>query len=629
MAESEIRESTLTRPKNSVHFTFKDLNYSVSIKKKKNALSKATILNKTILKSVTGEFKPGRLTAIMGNSGAGKTSLLNVLAGEVTDGEIKGEIRINGEKAKTSAVKKVSGFVFQDDLILSTMTVREAVNMSATLRLPDTLSVQEKADRVNEIIQVLGLEKAADTIVGDARVKGISGGERKRTAMAMEMVINPPVLFLDEPTSGLDTFTAYNVMKTLKDVAKEGRTIISTIHQPSSDIFHLFDDLILLSEGQIVYCGPAENMVSYLTEHGHPCPKHMNPADYVFMHVLNNSEEIEQRDNLGNKTNAKQNGAERIQTLIDAWKETKEAKAINESIEKASGCGLKDITVTETAGFSKQSNYLFGRAFKNAIRNKMIVRARFGQAIFMGLLIGLIYLNVQDSDMRGQAQNRIGAMYFIATNQIMGGAFGILAIFAAEKKVFLREFGAGYYSLFSFYISKILVELPFYVLSSFATVVIYYYMIGFQSPADKFFIHAGIICLESICAVGIGLMSASFFDDLAVALAVMPPVLITVIIFSGFFVNNGSIPNYLDWIKYLSPVKYGFTAITENEFIGLTFKNCVPRRNVRCDGEFALEQFSLNNEISVAENAAVLFGLGMALYICAYIGMWIITRNKK
>jgi ATP-binding cassette subfamily G (WHITE) protein 1 len=183
---------------------FKNLEFSVPVKIK----SKSTDQNeksKKILQNISGRFKSGSLTAVMGASGAGKTSLLSLIAGEVTSGSVSGEISVNGESIGLKTIKKISGFVFQDDLILGTMTVKEAISMSATLRLPKEMSAEEKNKRVEDIIALLSLGKCQDTPIGNAYLKGISGGERKRTAIAMELITNPSLLFLDEPTSGLDT----------------------------------------------------------------------------------------------------------------------------------------------------------------------------------------------------------------------------------------------------------------------------------------------------------------------------------------------------------------------------------------------------------------------------------------
>ncbi|KAJ3275169.1 ATP-binding cassette sub- G member 1, partial [Blyttiomyces sp. JEL0837] len=222
------------------------------------------------------------------------------IAGEATKGTVTGQILVNGEEIQGRTMREISGFVFQDDLILPTMTVREAITMSATLRLPNTVTPEERDRKVNAIIEELGLTKCAETIIGDSQTKGVSGGERKRCAVAMEMITDPHVLYLDEPTSGLDTFTSFSVIQTLKNVAHTTcRTIVATIHQPSSETFHLFDDLMLLAEGRIMYLGPSKYAVNYFKALGYPCPRRSNPADFFFYKVVNNEENSVAFDAMG------------------------------------------------------------------------------------------------------------------------------------------------------------------------------------------------------------------------------------------------------------------------------------------------------------------------------------------
>eukprot|EP00697_Spironema_sp_BW2_P002343 gnl/Spiro4/13139_TR6966_c4_g4_i2.p1 gnl/Spiro4/13139_TR6966_c4_g4~~gnl/Spiro4/13139_TR6966_c4_g4_i2.p1 ORF type:complete len:427 (+),score=90.07 gnl/Spiro4/13139_TR6966_c4_g4_i2:46-1281(+) len=304
---------------------------------------------KVILHSISGRCRAGRLTAIMGSSGAGKTSLLNVLAATASsDMTISGDISINDKIVKSETIKKLSAFVHQDDVILSTQTVTEAITMSSMLRLPRVMPLEEKQKRVADMIVSLHLTDCKDTEIGDPAlgVTGVSGGERKRTSIGMELVTNPSLLFLDEPTSGLDSFTAYTVVRTLHDLAQNnGKTIVMTIHQPSSEIFHLFDDLLLLARGEVIYLGPAEGLVPYLATQGFVCPLYTNPSDYLFMEVLNQQVLMPPADSLeAPKTSEetmnihrdlKKVAEERVTRLIDNWKsiKTEEISASSEILE--------------------------------------------------------------------------------------------------------------------------------------------------------------------------------------------------------------------------------------------------------------------------------------------------------
>ncbi len=474
---------------------FKDLTFTVKIKetiaedeptggkkKKKMGLfkrKKTQTVEKEILDDVTGIFRPGRLTAVMGASGAGKTTLLSVLAGNVSGGTVEGQILVNGEDfSEPGKMQRISGFVFQDDVLLPSQKVKEAIEMSALLRLPKEVSEEERVRRVAEIISLLHLKKASKTQVGDPLKKGISGGERKRTSIAMEIITNPAMLFLDEPTSGLDTFTAYTVVRALQNLAhRQGRTIISTIHQPSSEIFYLFDDLMILAEGKVVYYGPVNESIDYFGERGYRCPQYTNPSDYFFMNILS---DIDGPDVLNNDpaeagpsdparrrqtrpvswipSNVRERASDRIQRLIQDWPESENYQNMLNFIDQDNNKGVNAISYKGHAPYWTQFWFLSKRASKNAIRNKNIVLVRLFQSIFIGLILGLVYMNQSQYAPDNQIRNISGVLFFIAVNQYFSSANQILAVFYSEKTVVFRELNAGYYRLSAYYWTKIIVE---------------------------------------------------------------------------------------------------------------------------------------------------------------------------
>ncbi|KAI8621733.1 P-loop containing nucleoside triphosphate hydrolase protein [Chytriomyces sp. MP71] len=557
---------------------FKDLGFSVSITKKEGR--KKITTDKVILKNVTGIFRPRRFTAVMGASGAGKTSFLNVIAGEVKLGSTTGKIVVNNTEIHGTQMKDISGFVFQDDVILSTMTVTEAITMSATLRLPASVSPTERKERVNSIIEELNLTNCRDTVIGDTHIKGVSGGERKRCAMAMEMVTNPQVMFLDEPTSGLDTFTAFSVCQTLRTLAhKDGCTIVATIHQPSSEVFHLFDDLLLLADGRIMYQGPAEAAVAYFRRLGYPCPRTSNPADYFFYHIVNNEDELsriplEEDDDavaegevLMKRVEGETN-KERIERLLGVWPTTEAAREIEAAVAAPCNRGISEESKRTLASFGTQIVYLFGRESKNSFRNPLILRHRFIQYGFVGIVIGLIYLRHGDTTPEALQQNTMGVLFFMAINGIFSVSQENLMVFGKAKHVFMREYGAGYYSLPAYFISKVSVEVPFQILLPWAQISIIYWMAGLSNDITRYFTLVAIVILASFVGFSIGVCCACSFPNLEVALLAVPLILMPMMLFSGFFVNTAQIPAWLRWIKYLSPMKYAFEGAVRNQFTG-------------------------------------------------------------
>ncbi|KAL1307274.1 hypothetical protein AAHE18_17G020900 [Arachis hypogaea] len=234
---------------------------------------------KKILKGITGSIGPGEILALMGPSGSGKTTLLKVIGGRLLE-NVKGNITYNDVRFNP-AIKRRIGFVTQEDVLFPQLTIEETLIFSAFLRLPTNMSKQQKYAKVENTIKELGLERCRHTKIGGGFLKGISGGERKRTSIGYEILVDPSLLLLDEPTSGLDSTSANKLLLTLQGLAKGGRTIITTIHQPSSRIFHMFDKLLLISEGYPVYYGKARDSMEYFSSLRFAPDIPMNPAEFL------------------------------------------------------------------------------------------------------------------------------------------------------------------------------------------------------------------------------------------------------------------------------------------------------------------------------------------------------------
>ncbi|CAD8121024.1 unnamed protein product [Paramecium sonneborni] len=277
MKEATVMPLKEKNETNRVTISFKNLIYQVSVKNPKGVLE-----NRTILNSLSGLCYPGQVTAILGASGAGKTSLLNILAKRIcrqNNISLQGEIQANGQPYNSDQFAQFSSYVMQNDVLFGTLTVRETFEFVANLKYADP---QQKAEKVDYAIKTLKLERCQNTLIGNALIKGISGGERKRTSIGVELVSDPYCIMLDEPTSGLDSFTAFVIINLLKKLAHSSdRTIVFTIHQPSADIYMLFDQVMLLVHGKFIYQGKRDKMVEYFKSIGFDCPAHSNPLDYL------------------------------------------------------------------------------------------------------------------------------------------------------------------------------------------------------------------------------------------------------------------------------------------------------------------------------------------------------------
>jgi len=267
-----------------VQLDFLDIRYSVALQ---GSFGRGGG-RKDILKGITGRCTPGRMLAIMGSSGAGKTTLLDILAcNAMPSGKVEGTVLVNGAPRNAAAFRRNSCYVLQRDVLLSTATVRESIATSALLKLPRKLSTADKMAQVDRVLNQLGLVECQNTLIGDELVgmKGISGGQRRRVSIGIELVKNPQVIFLDEPTSGLDSEMAVSLVETLVSLSSGNRTVVLTIHQPNSLITSKFDDFLLLTNGEAAYNGPWTGAVDFFSAVGLSCPQYMNPTDF-FLNVL-------------------------------------------------------------------------------------------------------------------------------------------------------------------------------------------------------------------------------------------------------------------------------------------------------------------------------------------------------
>jgi ABC-type multidrug transport system ATPase subunit len=241
---------------------------------------------KTILRGVSGRCAPGELTASMGPSGSGKTTLVDILADRISSGDISGAIELNGAPRVAKTFRAIASYVAQEDSLLGSFTVVETLRMAAKLSLPNAVTSAMIKERVDAVVDEMGLQSCRDTLVGDIFRKGISGGQKRRLSIAIELLSNPSVLILDEPTSGLDSSSTFNVMQFVVKLCQEGMTVICTIHQPSSLVYDMFTNVMLLTAGETVYFGPRAQMIPHFATIGYECPRYTNPSEY-FLSLVN------------------------------------------------------------------------------------------------------------------------------------------------------------------------------------------------------------------------------------------------------------------------------------------------------------------------------------------------------
>ncbi|XP_066240714.1 broad substrate specificity ATP-binding cassette transporter ABCG2 isoform X2 [Saccopteryx leptura] len=535
--------------------------------------------------------------------------LLDILAARKDPQGLSGDVLINGAP-RPANFKCNSGYVVQDDVVMGTLTVRENLQFSAALRLPTTMTNHEKNERINMVIQELGLTEVADSKVGTQFIRGVSGGERKRTSIGMELITDPSILFLDEPTTGLDSSTANAVLLLLKRMSKQGRTIIFSIHQPRYSIFKLFDSLTLLASGRLMFHGPAHEALGYFASAGYRCEPYNNPADF-FLDVINgnSSAVVLNREVEEGEAKETEEPSKTDKRFIDKLAEfyvnstfcreiKTELDQLSEVQKKKRSEGFKEITYATS--FCHQVRWISRRSFKNLLGNPQASVAQIMVTLFLGLVIGAIFYDLKN-DPTG-IQNRAGVLFFLTTNQCFSSVSSV-ELFVVEKKLFMHEYISGYYRVSSYFFGKLLSDLLLMrMLPSIIFTCTTYFLLGLKPVVEAFFIMMLTLMMVAYSASSMALAIAAGQSVVSMATLLMTISFVFMMIFSGLLVNLTTVVPWLSWLQYFSIPRYGYVALQHNEFLG---QNFCPGVNVTANNtcSFAIctgEEFLINQGIDLS-----------------------------
>ncbi|KAJ2797856.1 hypothetical protein H4R21_004155, partial [Coemansia helicoidea] len=453
-----------------------------------------------------------------------------------------------------------------------------------------------------------------DTRVGDSADKGISGGERKRTAIAQEWVTQAPIMFLDEPTSGLDAYSALMVAKQLKSIAARGRTVVAVVHQPSSEMFELIDDLLVLLEGRIVYLGPRAGLVDYVAALGLPCAMYSNPADHIFNAVLFAHGGVA-------TPGSRATTAEHADQLQLMWRQSEAGVQLQALVDGPELAPVHASQFRRTSPALAQLRYLTWRGAQNALRNPLVINMRLGQAVFFGLLIGFIFLNTDDRPADVLKQNFSGALFFVATSNFLLAVLSVVTAFAGERLVFLRESQGGYYALPAYFLSKNIIELPIQVIMPIIYSSISYWLLGLRHDGVKFIVYTVTAIALNLCGFSFGLFLAATFEDVSAVMTALPIMFLPFFLFGGLLVNTGNSTVWLRWIQWISPIKYGYTAIMKNQFAGFYIDG-------QPVGDAYLDAVQLG-PFSVGVNIVFVLALAFATWVAAYLSLMRLARKSS
>uniref|UniRef100_A0A1B6DAZ1 ABC transporter domain-containing protein n=1 Tax=Clastoptera arizonana TaxID=38151 RepID=A0A1B6DAZ1_9HEMI len=510
-----------------VGISFKNLRYNVSMGFRKG--------RKDILHGVSGCFQPGTLIAIMGPSGAGKSSLLDLLSGFRTTG-VEGSVLINGKDRDLKEFRRISCYIQQDDRLQPLLTVQENMQVAADLKLPPSVTRKEKLNSILEILSTLGLAEASGTSAAM-----LSGGQKKRLSIALELINNPLVMFLDEPTTGLDSSSCSQCLSLLKTLVLQGRTVICTIHQPSAFLFQKFDQVYVLARGKCLYQGSSENMIPYLQSVNLSCPRYHNPADYVIELACGEHGE----DKIENLTMASENG-QSFKWFNNPGSVCLQQVKDNES-RKRNGIAQPKYNCSNSLQATSAWNQiciLLRRGFIKMKRDKTLTHMRFHVNVLVGVMLGVLWFQCGEDG--GRVMDNYNLLFSILIHLIMSTMMLNILTFPMEMSILTKEHFNRWYSLKSYYIVVNIIDIPVTTICCVVFCAIIYVMSGQPMEFIRFIMFTTISLLSVFISQSIGLMVGAIFS-LVNGTFIGPTLNVPMMMFSGFGVNLRDIPSYLKW----------------------------------------------------------------------------------
>ncbi|KAJ1434115.1 P-loop containing nucleoside triphosphate hydrolase [Sesbania bispinosa] len=591
---------------------FEELVYKVKLEQKGLCWgSRGTCREKTILNGVSGMVFPGEILAMLGPSGSGKTTLLTALGGRLS-GKLSGKITYNNQPF-SGTMKRRTGFVAQDDVLYPHLTVIETLVFTALLRLPNSLTRYEKVQHVENVINELGLTRCRNSMIGGPLFRGISGGEKKRVSIGQEMLINPSLLLLDEPTSGLDSTTAQRILNTIKCLASGGRTVVTTIHQPSSRLYHMFDKVVLLSEGCPIYYGPASTAMEYFSSIGFSTPMTVNPADLLLdlangiapdsKHATEQSESQEPERKLVRET------------LVSAYEKNIATRL------KAEFCSLevnnynitKDASASRWHFLQKFTAFVLIQVIQRGLRERRydaFNRLRIFQVISVAFLGGLLWWQTPESHIG----DRIALLFFFSVFWGFYPLYNAVFTFPQERRMLIKERSSGMYRLSSYFLARTIGDLPLELALPTAFVFIIYWMGGLKPHPMTFILSLFVVLYSVLVSQSLGLAFGAILMEVKQATTLASVTTLVFLIAGGYYIQQ--IPPFIEWLKYLSYSYYCYKLLLGVQYNDDDYYEC--SKGVLCKvGDFPpIKSMGLNHMwVDVFIMALMLVGYRLVAYL--------------
>ncbi|GMP65718.1 hypothetical protein CsSME_00026398 [Camellia sinensis var. sinensis] len=566
----EASAAIFNKTNRTVTLKFEDVVYKVK-PKKGGKLKNSKSEEKIILKGITGIVLPGEMLAMLGPSGSGKTTLLTALGGRLS-GQLTGTITYSGEPF-SNIMKRNTGFVTQDDVLYPHLTVTETLVFTALLRLPNNFTKLEKIGHAEAVISQLGLTTCKNCIIGGPFLRGVSGGERKRVSIGQEMLINPSLLFLDEPTSGLDSTTAQRIVSTLSGLVNGGRTIVMTIHQPSSRLFYMFHKVLLLSEGNPLYFGKGDEVMDYFSSIGYAPSVAMNPSDFLLDLATGISSDGSRED---------QNVVK--QTLVSAFKtniaDTLKSETHETGHHRLHGGGLQDKQFERwNTTWCQQFLVLLRRGMKER-KHQAFSFLKIGQVLVVSLLVGLLWWQSDISHL----QDQIGLLFF--TSEFWGfyPLFEAIFMFPQERRMLAKERSSGMYRLSSYFMAMTVGDLPMGLVLPTVFLTIIYWMAGLKPTVLNFCKTLFVLLYSVLVSQGLGLALGAIVMHQKSAATLGGVIMLSFHLTGGFYVQH--VPKFIAWIRYISISRYTYKLLLGSQYKASDTYPCVAKNGTCLVGDF-------------------------------------------
>ncbi|XP_029040866.2 protein scarlet-like isoform X2 [Osmia bicornis bicornis] len=561
--------------------TWRNISYTVERKRNGGSFRVIFGLQHTefvrLLNGVNGIVNSGMLIAIMGPSGAGKTTLLATISRRVK-GRATGDILLNGKPVDTDQMIRISGFVPQTDLAIESLTVQEHMEFMACMKMDRRLRANIRRQRIMVLLGELGLGKC-----GNSKLSSLSGGERKRVTLAVQLLTEPSILFCDEPTTGLDSYGAMTVARTLREVAASGRIVICSIHQPASGLLEIFHEVLLLSGGRVAFQGSSADATEFFDSLDLRCPPTYNSAEfYVSQLSIVRGREAE--------------SYRKVNWICDQYQRSKYGQRVSKLIEYSCASTsennelpliFSDVSLTprnfkKARGFT-QLRWLTWRTYVDYKRNSASILLRFITYMIIGLLIASPYLDVAGKAMnQGTIQNMQGLLYLVVVETVFTFNYAVFYTFPRELPLLLRDIASGLYGPTPYYISKVVVLLPGAIVQPLLYSGFIFSITGLKGGCLGFIYFALPVVICAISASALGCFLSASFKSVDTASLFSVPLDFLGLMFCGIYLHLGHLAPGISWLKYLSQFYYGLEAVSLTQWLLIDDISCSPDPEEPC-----------------------------------------------